>query len=396
MIFWYCFRKNCFRFFLWIAGLVALVGCAPEAATESAEVRVVNTDALRSGKYDIPRLIDSMEFISLAQFDDERVVGSVDKVIERGQKLFLLDRTGNRVWVYDRQANRLTIIGHQGTAPGEFVEATDLVLSTDAPELYVIGNRDWGVISYDLDGRFLGEHRLERAPLQGGYLSGHDALCIKSGLEPPFDVWCYNVKTWQEKGRLFPLPEDIPVMTMAFSGKLKNCGSRLFYNYPTSSLIYEIESPRHVRPLIQVTGKGFWPEERKLDIPAFLAEGHRRNLEHLVTYQITPSASLFYVFLKDHLEAFLWFPESDHLYSMQNIREHPLLRLVNYPPSVGCTDDGAFFFALSPEWKEFVIQQDQVAEVVPQFVSRALWDAIDEANKPVLVKIRFRDVEKTR
>jgi len=390
------FRENAYLMLILSAAIMIMMlsGCSDEAPGGQEEVFVVDTDLLRPGQYDVTSLVDSMVFISLAQFDDERVVGSVNKVVERDHKLFLLDRTGNRVWVYDRLDNRLTIIGHQGTAPGEFVEATDLVVNTDAPELFVIGNRDWGVIRYNFDGRFISEHRLERAPVQAGYLQG--ALCIQSGLEPPYDVYCYDTETWKEKSHLFPLPEDITPMSITFSGKLKNCGSRLYYNYPTSSLIYEISSLQKSRPVIQVTGEGFWPEDQRLDLQAFLAEGQRLNLSHLVTYEITPGVSLFYCLLKNHIEGFVWFPESGHLYSKKNLQPHPLASLINYPPAVGCTDDGGFFFVLSPEWKEQVISNEQVGKVVPHYLSQELWDAIDEENKPILAKIWFKDIAKDK
>ena len=71
--------------------------------------------------------IDSVQIITL-ETNDSCIIGSYNKIIADGQKLFIMDAISNTVFTFDYSGKFLFSIGTRGRGPFEFLEMCDFCI----------------------------------------------------------------------------------------------------------------------------------------------------------------------------------------------------------------------------------------------------------------------------
>ena len=95
---------------------------------------------------------------------DESLLGTIDKLIEFNERIYVLDKMRKSVLVFDSVGNYLHRIGNVGDGPGEYSALSDFSLNESTGDVYLLTNSS-EVYIYDSGGNYLTKKKISNSLL---------------------------------------------------------------------------------------------------------------------------------------------------------------------------------------------------------------------------------------
>lgn len=144
-----------------LLGVLFFVSCKQEKVTPNILVQNIDIRIEESSNIKMSDYFSSIEYVQL-ETPQEKPIGSIFKIIERDEKLFLFDRKRNSIWLFDNSGNYLNeIIIPIGRGPGEVEYLADVFVSKNLM-IHALGQLK--IVVYDLNGNFKEDVNLDFNP----------------------------------------------------------------------------------------------------------------------------------------------------------------------------------------------------------------------------------------
>lgn len=138
--------------------LLALTGCiATKEVDNSVYVRA--PDEIK-GEMQGSQFFKSCRVLPL-ETNEKSIFRRLSKICCDDGKLFVFDRSLNKIIIFDMNGKYLTNILHIGGGPKEYQGACDFCLDTLKKQILLLCDRPQKVICYDYSGQFVKEHKLD-------------------------------------------------------------------------------------------------------------------------------------------------------------------------------------------------------------------------------------------
>lgn len=106
-------------------------------------------------------VIKEVKFIPLETKED-CLMGEIVKIISAKDKLYVLDRYNQKIFVFDKGGKYFQSIGRQGKGAGEYIKLNDFIVDNYNSQIQILSTDQRKVLSYDLqDGTFINEFKLD-------------------------------------------------------------------------------------------------------------------------------------------------------------------------------------------------------------------------------------------
>ena len=127
-------------------------------------------------------IASSFKNIHMIQLEatEESLISDIKRVVDVDGKVYVLTRT-NEIYCFDRATGKyIRTIGRLGEGPGEYVSAMDICYDEKEKCICVVDYYKSAIHNYTLDGKFLGDRKLDEETAEGVNLTVY-ADCAPDG-----------------------------------------------------------------------------------------------------------------------------------------------------------------------------------------------------------------------
>lgn len=231
--------------------VVALFSCisvknaaSSSALAESNSELIVQSSEIKSS------LIDTVVFkesrIIQLETNDNSLLGEIKRIYYDENKLFILDKTLNKIVVFDMTGKYITDIQRIGQAQGEYISVMDFCIDTKKKQILLLCDRPYKIISFDYSGQFLKEKKLDDCYI---YISTNSnfVFCNKSEIasytNKDYEIDCYS-SDFESKHSYLPLRDNIKTFKYASGNQMTSTLNR-YYSRRFDNCIYQL-NPKNV------------------------------------------------------------------------------------------------------------------------------------------------------
>lgn len=173
----------------------------PDEISDTARVveQTIRIDLSRAREeFDLGALID-MSDISIIPLETTRecLIGQVDRLFLRQDRLFIFDSQSKGVYVFDKEGKYLCKIQSVGGGPQEYTSITDVFV--DDENIYVADSFAWKVQVYDLKCRYVKTLKAEGWSFSGVFTAGDRVYYVNRGI--PSKVGSYLLFSTDKDGK---------------------------------------------------------------------------------------------------------------------------------------------------------------------------------------------------
>ena len=161
---------NSKTFFLYLLGVVLLLGAACKPQTEAVKVDINNIPGV-----EVSDFVDPSDFFLIPlETNDQSLMGSIHKIIAGKENLFVLcdqgpiGSTSTALLVFNKDGSFLAKIGTVGHGPGEYLELAGFDIDDNARTIHLLDSDLRKVFVYTYDGGFVRELTIDGNDA-GGY-----------------------------------------------------------------------------------------------------------------------------------------------------------------------------------------------------------------------------------
>jgi len=231
---------------------------------EKIEINVTEawvTDSLISPRV----LFTDVEYIPLGS-PDKFFLTEAKKILEMGNKVFILDANKKVVVAYDLQGNFINQVGKKGLGPEEYQTVMDIMIAPKRNSLLIFSAEDQSILEFDSDLAFKRKIRFNVFGLQASVLESGNIAFYSYFDQEGKNILIYDWEGQQVGGKM-PYPQGRQYIPMDFSGSM--CGN--YYTYPLSSVIYKLEEfKENDTQAYEIFIPDMWPENKKFKHTEFV------------------------------------------------------------------------------------------------------------------------------
>ncbi|KAA6313625.1 hypothetical protein EZS27_035629 [termite gut metagenome] len=138
--------------------LVGVLGCTPSKTIEdNSTVLTLASDIKRD-------LVDTVYFKS-SQFifletNDNSLLREITRICNHAGKLFIFDKSLDKIVFFDMEGKYLNHIHRIGNAPSEYISLMDFCLDTIHSQILVLCDRPYKIMKFNYSGDFIGEKQV--------------------------------------------------------------------------------------------------------------------------------------------------------------------------------------------------------------------------------------------
>lgn len=187
--------------------------------------------------------IFDFQFLKLKGIPPNEFIIEVDKVIEHDKKLFVLDRKKSNLLVFTSAGDFLQKIGERGGGPEEYTSINDFLIHKKKNEIILLGDRH--MLFFDSTGAFK-----NKIAFRGFYPTSfsllndaHLVFNVRGVANNNFYGLVITDINGEIMARSSKFPQSESYINFAFTGGMTDHGTDIYYNVPTSSLIYKVIPP---------------------------------------------------------------------------------------------------------------------------------------------------------
>ena len=208
-------------------------------------------------------LIDFLSdyFFVVLENNDKSFISKTDRVFTVNGKIVVFDDVLNKICVFTKTGKFLNEIGKIGSAPGEFIDASDVVVDNN---ILVLDINRRTIYKYGLDGKYIGDIKLSFPSFKFSKISNSYGFFVGY-----YSSDYYNLLITDEKIDLkykffrFPKNPNEDLMKYSFTGHITTYNNNFLYSDALSSNIYEI-NPTNGRKILKyrlLFNKNPWNED---------------------------------------------------------------------------------------------------------------------------------------
>lgn len=228
------------KYILVFLNIFLLISCYSSHNKKDEHVYVVNLN--EAVKEDFYSVFDSITYISLETVEDNEI-GEISRILYHNSKYIVVDRVTNIVFIFKDDGEYYSKIEAIGNGPGEYVQITDIAINKFDEIVKILDAMQGKIISYDLNGRFIGETMLPVFPSPLHFcqvdkeMYAFDFQRCSSEKEWRYNL-CINVEDFSGNVNKF-LPYNKP-LDICFSPRitLQNVNGEIIYIYHCIALLY--------------------------------------------------------------------------------------------------------------------------------------------------------------
>ncbi|MGW8121276.1 6-bladed beta-propeller [Roseivirga echinicomitans] len=256
------------RFFAAVLITTLFTACGGEKETATKVAQQANNEfkviplTIESEKRKLSDLIESIEVLGLEE-TDEGLLSGVYNFSQANNRLVFPSGTKGDVFVYTDQGKFISTFNRQGDGPEEYGLLQSFWVKNDT--LFVHDSQRGSVNQYDIDGKYLGQLKLNVKPThlypyQDGYVGDMSGKLINDSLK-------FNLVFYDEQlnviGMENPYKDVIPFPIVTTLNSLAGYGNDLLYKEIFSDTVFIIEDDV-VRPLLKIDfgGQYLWNNEK--------------------------------------------------------------------------------------------------------------------------------------
>lgn len=144
-------------------------------------------------------LVDTVYFknyrIAFLETNDNSLLRKITRIYSDDNKLFVLDKSLNKVVIFDMNGNYLTHIHKAGNGPSEYLSLMDLCLDTDQKQLILLCGQPNKIMKFNYVGEFIKEQTVSDLYFNilsnSGFIYGNK-LEINTNNQDEFELTCFD------------------------------------------------------------------------------------------------------------------------------------------------------------------------------------------------------------
>ncbi|MCS6973335.1 MAG: 6-bladed beta-propeller [Cyclobacteriaceae bacterium] len=209
--------------------------------------------------------------------------------------------SGSSIWLFDKSGNFLRTIGKRGEGPGEYASVYDVIMNEDERIVEVLDRDRQKVLTYTMDGSFVGSWSAEIYSLSFTKLSGNYYFYGGSEFNEDSYHRIYIKKDGRTIGRLLPFnPVQSKFLHLRETNNFNLLGDTLVFMYSFSDTVYTLRNNQAYPRYFISYGKYQLPAallQRDYDnIAECLMELRKTNYAFLVTRYSENTRHIYFSF----------------------------------------------------------------------------------------------------
>ncbi len=148
---------------VYIVPVFILMSCSKNYISESDDTNVKRIELEKIGNMDPSHKIisDYIKEFYCIKLDTTEYLSQINKICYYEDKIFILDRNSNAIFVFSEKGKFILKIFNEGKGPGEYRQIADFTINKTLNTIVIMSQFKHTLISYDFTGELVSEKKLE-------------------------------------------------------------------------------------------------------------------------------------------------------------------------------------------------------------------------------------------
>ncbi|MPM70356.1 hypothetical protein SDC9_117311 [bioreactor metagenome] len=172
-----------------VTSLLVITGCVVSKESSDVSRLIVQSSKIQK------ELVDTTVFkkcsIIFLETNDNSLLRRINRICYADEKLFILDRSLNKILIFNMEGKYISEIHQVGQGPGEYLSIMDFCVDIVKKQILVLCDRPYKIIAFDFDKKVMFDKKLD-----GLYFN----ITADSGY-----AFCNKLEISNEKGQKYEL-----------------------------------------------------------------------------------------------------------------------------------------------------------------------------------------------
>ena len=233
-------KKNKIHILLLLT-VITLLNCVGIKNTEKGSTLIVQSSDINSEMKDTIYFKKS-QIIPL-ETNDNSLFRKINRICYDENKLFLLDKSLNKIIIFDITGKHITSIQKVGQANGEYTSVMDFCIDTNKKQIFLLCDRPYKIIKFDYTGQFIKEKKLDdlyfNIITDSNYIYCNK-LEVGSNANSDYEIDCYSLD-FESKHTYLSLRDNIKSLVYSTGNQLTSTLNN-YYSRRFDNSIYQLNT----------------------------------------------------------------------------------------------------------------------------------------------------------
>ena len=385
------------RISLFLVSLL-LLSCSKQEDKVILNSIIINPDICQNYIDLSPILEDNVEIIKLETSED-CLISDIDRLEFKEDKIFILDRNGQNMFVFNNKGKYINNIGHRGSGPGEFAYIWDFAFVNNLLYVHDILTHKYTI--YNQNGKYVND--LKNIPHHHSILSFDKIVYFVGNYLDP-DLGDYNLYKYSisSKKIMTFLPYDKKIrekaMTYGVKSQVAKYKNKALVMYPKDDILYEVDSNTVLPKYKIVFTKYNIPEDMK-GLDGFSIFRYARKNNFIVGLEYIQNSLDYLVGYFAHGNRYKYFIYDKNLEKSKNGDMFNISSIGGVFISNFFTNDDNEFVAIldaddfSEMWKSSY-NRGNFANEENRMKMEEMYKSTNPGDNPIIIKFKFKSNKK--
>jgi len=367
--------------------VIAMLNCVGIKNTEKGSTLIVQSSDIKS------EIIDTIYFkkshIIPLETNNNSLFRKITRICYDENKLFILDKSLNKIIIFDITGKFITSIQNVGQAEGECTSVMDFCIETNKKQIFLLCDRPYKIIKFDYSGKFIKEKKLDELYFNITTDSNYiycNKLEIGSNANSEYEIDCYSLD-FENKHTYLSLRDDIKSQVYSPGNQLTSTLNN-YYSRRFDNSIYQLNTKNAINKYTIDFANNSIPE-------SILTTTNQEDLMKLVreknwVYSITDIVeSKNFLMFKTNIALYVYNKNSNELNGFKTIA-NSTLKLNNnsfYP----LNNSNKIASIISPSVLSSVKKIAKARKEFDNFELLKLAEKVKDEDNPILILYEFKD-----
>ncbi|MDY4528715.1 MAG: 6-bladed beta-propeller [Parabacteroides sp.] len=223
--------------------ILMLLSCCQNNEVSQNNEMLIDIDISDMESFEFQNTYDSIVYIPLEN-DPSSLISSVDKLYMTDSNFVVFDAKQMLIFVFDKTGHFQNLLGTKGMGKNEYMYWNDVIFSPKDDLVYAHERYQNKIFIYDLSGRLISISKASKQMFNSFARSEHGYYiysCFKKPFNPQgFNLMCLDEDLQESNASFFPQEEFVNVKSGSTFSLSAN--GELYFYYPSSNVIYQLES----------------------------------------------------------------------------------------------------------------------------------------------------------